>query len=122
MKEFGMSASNKTAPPHPKRRHILGSALATAALGLLPQSASAFEVKPRHRVIVDNDFSGDPDGLFQLAHHLASPATEVSLVIGSHIHVGDFLDKSQMQADNAVGYVHELMKRMRLERRPEVLA
>lgn len=34
-------------------------------------------VKPRLRVIVDNDFSGDPDGLFQLAHQLLSHSVEV---------------------------------------------
>jgi hypothetical protein len=28
---------------------------------------------PRLRVIIDNDFAGDPDGLLQLAHHLLSP-------------------------------------------------
>jgi len=27
----------------------------------------------RARVIIDNDFAGDPDGLFQLAHHVLSP-------------------------------------------------
>jgi hypothetical protein len=35
------------------------------------------------RVIIDNDFGGDPDGLFQLAHHLLSPSVEVRAVIGS---------------------------------------
>jgi len=30
-------------------------------------------VKPRMRVMIDNDLGGDPDGLFQLAHHLMSP-------------------------------------------------
>jgi len=30
-------------------------------------------VKPRMRIIIDNDFGGDPDGLFQLVHHLLSP-------------------------------------------------
>jgi hypothetical protein len=29
-------------------------------------------VKPRMRVIIDNDFGGDPDGLFELVHHLLS--------------------------------------------------
>ena len=28
------------------------------------------EAQPRIRVIVDNDFGGDPDGLFQLAHQV----------------------------------------------------
>ena len=42
------------------------------------------EVSPRFRVIVDNDFGGDPDGLFQLAHHLLSPSVDVRAVIASH--------------------------------------
>ena len=36
------------------------------------------------RVIVDNDFGGDPDGLFQLAHQVLSPSAEVRVIIGSH--------------------------------------
>ena len=41
-------------------------------------------VKSRARVIIDNDFGGDPDGLFQLAHQLLSPSVEVRGIIGSH--------------------------------------
>lgn len=107
-----------------RRRELLG-ALPLASLGVLVSGsakAQALGVEPRHRVIVDNDFSGDPDGLFQLAHHLASPSTLVSLVIGSHIHVGDFLDKSTIQADNAVRTVNVMMDHMRLARRPDVVA
>ena len=37
----------------------------------------------RARVIIDNDFGGDPDGLFQLAHHLLSPTVDVRGIIGS---------------------------------------
>ncbi|MBN2351441.1 MAG: nucleoside hydrolase [Spirochaetales bacterium] len=40
-------------------------------------------VAPRSRVILDNDFGGDPDGLFQLAHHLLSPSVEIRGIIGS---------------------------------------
>lgn len=40
--------------------------------------------EPRMRVVIDNDFAGDPDGLFQLVHHLLSPSVEVCGVIGSH--------------------------------------
>lgn len=42
-------------------------------------------VIPRMRVIIINDFSGDPDGLFQLAHHVLSPSVEIRGVIGSHL-------------------------------------
>lgn len=46
-------------------------------------------IEPRIRVISDNDYSGDPDGLIQLAHHLLSPSVEVRAVIGTHLREGD---------------------------------
>lgn len=39
----------------------------------------------RARVIVDNDFAGDPDGLFQLAHHVLCTSAEVVQVIASRL-------------------------------------
>ena len=51
-------------------------------------TAMADFVTPRMRVIIDNDFSGDPDGLFQLAHHLLSPSVEIRGIIGSHLKAG----------------------------------
>jgi len=41
-------------------------------------------VAKRVRVISDNDYAGDPDGLVQLAHHLLSPSVEIVGVIGTH--------------------------------------
>ncbi|MBY0243627.1 MAG: nucleoside hydrolase [Burkholderiaceae bacterium] len=101
---------------------MLGIALAFAMQGLLPRPAAAWAIQPRQRVIIDNDFSGDPDGLFQLAHHLASPSVDIRLVVGSHIHENDFLDQSATQADNAVARVNELYAQMKLARRPPVVA
>lgn len=43
------------------------------------------QAKPRIRVISDNDYSGDPDGLVQLAHLLLTPSVDVRGVIGSHL-------------------------------------
>ena len=37
------------------------------------------------RVVVDNDFSGDPDGLLALAHHLLAPSNRVVLVTSSFL-------------------------------------
>jgi Inosine-uridine preferring nucleoside hydrolase len=42
-------------------------------------------VFPRMRVISDNDYCGDPDGLVQLAHHLLSPSVDIRYVIGSQV-------------------------------------
>lgn len=44
---------------------------------------SAVADPARYRVIVDNDFGGDPDGLYQLVHQLLSSATEVRAIIAS---------------------------------------
>jgi inosine-uridine nucleoside N-ribohydrolase len=41
------------------------------------------DVETRFRVISDNDYSGDPDGLVQLAQHLLSPSVELLAIIGS---------------------------------------
>ncbi|WP_329742018.1 nucleoside hydrolase [Dyella sp. A6] len=94
--------------------------LVTSALASGRTFASA--ARPRFRVIIDNDFSGDPDGLFQLAHHLLSPSIEIPFIVGSHIHVNDFLDPSRTQAEDAVSRVHGLMSAMRLSTVPTVLA
>jgi inosine-uridine nucleoside N-ribohydrolase len=39
--------------------------------------------RPLQRVISDNDYCGDPDGLVQLAHHLLSPSVDMRFVVGS---------------------------------------
>lgn len=72
-------------------------------------------VQPRMRVIIDNDFSGDPDGLWQLAHHLLSTSVEIRGIIGSHLRPGDGFDRSDQTATNAKNKVLELMKIMKLE-------
>ncbi|MEI4280336.1 nucleoside hydrolase [Klenkia terrae] len=43
-------------------------------------TTAAPHIAPTCRVVVDNDFSGDPDGLVALAHHLLSPANRVVAV------------------------------------------
>ena len=43
----------------------------------------------RTNLIIDNDFGGDPDGLFQLAHHLLSPSGNILGIVNSHVLPGD---------------------------------
>lgn len=43
----------------------------------------AESISPRVRVIIDNDFAGDPDGLFQLAHQALSPSSQLTHVLGT---------------------------------------
>lgn len=66
--------------------------------------------RPRIRVISDNDYSGDPDGLAQLAHHALSPSVELALVIGSHLREGDPFDPSGASAANAAAIAREVLE------------
>lgn len=49
------------------------------------QAERTWSVAVMSRVIVDNDWSGDPDGLVALAHHLLSPTNEVLAVTSSFL-------------------------------------
>jgi|SRR5687768_1784950 len=71
-------------------------------------------VRPRMRIIIDNDFSGDPDGLFQLVHHLLSPSVEIRAIIGSHLKPGDGFDPSKETAANAKRKIEEVLSLMNL--------
>jgi len=70
-------------------------------------------VKPRIRVIIDNDFGGDPDGLFQLVHHILSPSVEIKGIIGSQHYKGGFYG-SPGTASFACTQVNELLSIMQL--------
>jgi purine nucleosidase len=72
-------------------------------------------ISPRARVIVDNDFSGDPDDLFQLVHHLLSPSVDVRFIIGSHLAVTDPFDSSATQAENAVAIAQHVVDLMGMD-------
>ena len=71
-------------------------------------------IKPRMRVIIINDFGGDPDGLFQLVHHVLSPSVEIRGIIGSHIQNAGFFDVPK-SALYACEKANEVMKVMELE-------
>jgi inosine-uridine nucleoside N-ribohydrolase len=66
------------------------------------------------RILIDNDFGGDPDGLFQLVHHVLSPSVEIRGIIGSHLKPGDFFDKSNVTAGNAKKKIEEVLAVMDL--------
>lgn len=70
-------------------------ARAGAAAPLIPQRAAA-------RVIVDNDFAGDPDGLVALAHQLLSPRTRVTLITASALN-GRFVEPALAGRSAAAG-------------------
>lgn len=55
----------------------------------------------RVRVLSDNDYAGDPDGLLQLAHQALSTSAELVAVIGSHLPRNPSFDPRCDSADRA---------------------
>lgn len=80
-------------------------------LGQMPW-LDELERTPRARVIIDNDFMGDPDDLFQLVHHLLSPSVDIRLIVSSHLHEGEPWDPSDRQAANGAFMVRQVMARV----------
>lgn len=103
--------------PAINRRRFLGTTAMAALLPALGPSALAASVSAR--VIVDNDFAGDPDGLFALAHHLLSPSISLPLIVSSHLPVKFGGPHS---AANGVKKVGELLSVMKRENAAPVLA
>ena len=90
-------------------------------LGEHPWLADAPPAPASARLIVDNDFAGDPDDLFQLVHHLLSPSVEISLIVSSglrHDHDG----RSETSAADGVRVVEDLFARMGLPSTDVVVA
>jgi len=74
----------------------------------------------RCRVVVDNDFAGDPDGLVGLAHHLLSPTNRVVAVTSSFLEP----ELAMPGADAAAGarLAGELVQEAGPVHRPTVIA
>ncbi|MXO71949.1 nucleoside hydrolase [Alteraurantiacibacter buctensis] len=102
------------------RRQFAGSTLALA-LAILARPALAADAPPLARVICDNDWSGDPDGLVQLAHHLLSPAVDIPLIVGSHLPGGGGWG-SATSATDAANEANALLRVMRREGNVPVVA
>lgn len=49
-------------------------------------ATGGLRIAARCRIVVDNDWSGDPDGLVALAHHVLSPGNRVDAVTSSFLH------------------------------------
>ena len=79
-------------------------------------------VTPRMRIIIDNDFGGDPDGLFELVQHLLSPSVEIRAIIGSHLKPGDGFDPSKETATHAKQKIEEVLSIMGMNNKYPVYA
>jgi inosine-uridine nucleoside N-ribohydrolase len=81
------------------------------ALAGLAASSTALAAQPLlARVILDNDFAGDPDGLFQLAHHVLSRSVTIPLIIGSHLPASFSSGHDALDAANRARELLQIMK------------
>lgn len=96
------------------RRMFIGATGALLATLPMGHAAAAAAIAPRKlaRVIIDNDFAGDPDGLFQLAHHVLCRSVDIPLIIGSHLPTSF---SSGHDASDGAARARELLKIMKLD-------
>lgn len=67
-------------------------------------------------VIIDNDFAGDPDGLYALAHLMKSNSADVKAIVCSHLHEGENWSEPGAAAPfSGVNEVKQLQKIMQTE-------
>ncbi|MFM6829581.1 MAG: nucleoside hydrolase [Novosphingobium sp.] len=104
------------------RRQALSLSVIGAGALAFPLPAFAKADPRRLRVIVDNDLSGDPDGLFQLAHHLRSPSVEIRAIIGSHMHENEPWGGPGDQAKASAARALELLGRLGMDGAVPVIA
>lgn len=97
------------------KRYLL--TLLTLCVLCLSASAQMKKVK----VLIDNDFCGDPDGLFALAQQVLSPTTDIVGIVGGHLsdHAG-FTSRTD-QATESVEKANALLKVMGLEDKYKVV-
>jgi purine nucleosidase len=72
------------------------------------------------RVVVDNDWSGDPDGLVALAHHLLSPTNRIDAVTSSFLN--PVFASPEADASAGAALAQELVDLIGLPEPPPVLA
>jgi inosine-uridine nucleoside N-ribohydrolase len=53
------------------------------------------------KIVIDNDFSGDPDGLFQLAHHLLCRTCDIRAIVGGHLYPRDAANSTEISCQKA---------------------
>jgi purine nucleosidase len=117
----GLTSQGATTEKH-SRRSFLGVAGGTLALAVGAHTLSAAVPAPRQRIIIDNDFAADPDGLYQTAHHLLSPSVDVRFLIGSHSHAGENWADGPITTQKHAAKAQQLLDLIGLPVKPRILA
>ena len=102
---------------------IILASLLTASVLKAQNANEPFEAGKRYSVIIDNDFCGDPDGLFQLVHHVLSTSCDIKGIIGAHHNGFSFFRDLQGKddAEKSVNKVNEALELMGLKEQLKVV-
>jgi purine nucleosidase len=111
--------------PIARRTLLAGTLFGAAALAAPNVALATTDPRPTQasrRVIIDNDFGGDPDGLFMLAHFALCQSLSVRLVVGTHYR--DFGEADLVPNKGRVSALkaQELLRFFPRGRRPLVVA
>jgi len=105
-----------------RRAFMAGMSLVAGAAVIRRAHGQAPPIVPRQRIIIDNDFAGDPDGLFALTQHMLCQSVDVRLIVGSHLHEHEAWSGATDQAAAAAAKATELLELLGLRGRMPVLA
>lgn len=104
------------------RREFLKIGTASGLSVMIPGQAALAQQRRMARVILDNDYTGDPDGLFQLAHHVLSPSMAIPLIVGTHLPANFAWSQDGRAAARSAAKANELLTLMRLNDRYHAVA
>ena len=91
-------------------------------LSILVLGLSANAQMKKVKVLIDNDFCGDPDGLFALAQQVLSPTTDIVGIVGGHLSASGGFTSRTDQATESVEKANALLKVMNMEGKYKVVA
>lgn len=69
---------------------------------MLTASLCSFAQMKKVKVLIDNDFCGDPDGLIALAQQVTMPSTDIVGIVGGHLNDGPGFTTRKDQATESV--------------------
>lgn len=74
------------------------------------------------KVLIDNDYCGDPDGLVALAQQVLSPTTDIVGIVGGHLNDGPGFTTRKDQATESVEKANALLDVMGMKGKLKVVA
>lgn len=94
---------------------LLLFALSSATWAQKATKNSATNRLNKVKVVIDNDFCGDPDGLFQLAHQMLCTTCDVRAIVGGHLSTAGGFTNRKDQATESCEKAEKVLELMGLK-------